>query len=215
MLVIDVDAVAKLAHWSILPLLPELTGCGWDEIGTVSSLTHRARRAVSTPDGKLFRTSVAATAALDAISRMRANLEGPSDEVLDELSASNQIDSGEAVLLATIANDPHGRFLTGDKRALRALAGLDCARQFAGKIMMVEHIVWLCLEAKGRDWLLQNVCPARDADQAISMILGSRCDASLDSLREGILSYIREIAALHNPSLIVDLPSNRPKTART
>ncbi|MHB1371224.1 MAG: hypothetical protein ACYCW7_13635 [Pseudomonadaceae bacterium] len=208
MLVVDVDAVSKLAHWNILPLLPELTGYGWHGIGTVSSLIHRARRAISAPDGKLFHTSDAAIVVVDVISLMGANLGVPSDEVLGVLSASNRIDAGEAVLLATIADNPNGIFLTGDKRALRALAGLECAQSFVGKIMLVEHILWLCLEAKGRDWVLQNVCPSRSIDRAISMILGSRCDANVDNLREGIESYIHEIAALHDPSLVVALPQN-------
>jgi len=205
MRVVDVDAICKLAHWNILPLLHELTGHGWNEMGTVSSLIYRARRAVQSPDCKLFHTSDAAVVAVNTISVMTANLGDPSPEVLAELSASHQIDAGEAVLLAVIANNNSGGFLTGDKRALRALAGLECAQTFAGKIMLVEQVLWLCLEAKGRDWLLQNVCPARNIDKAISMILGSRCDANLDSLNEGIQSYIREIALLHDPSLIVEL----------
>lgn len=202
MLVVDVDALSKLAHWNILPLLPNLTGHSWGEIGTVSSLIHRANRAISYPDGKLFHSSDAARVVVDAISRM-GSLATVSPEILDVLSGSNQIDTGEAVLLATIADDPGGRFLTGDKRALRALSGLGCAQRFAGKILLVEHILWDCLESKGRDWVLQNICPFRAIDKTISMILGSRCDASIDNLTEGIQSYINEIAVLHNPSLLV------------
>lgn len=201
MLVIDVDALSKLAHWNILPLLPDLTGYTWGDIGTVSSLIHRANRAISTPDGKLFHSSDAARIAVDSISRM-ANLAVASPEILDVLSGSNQIDAGEAVLLATIADDPNGRFLTGDKRALRALSNLSCAPRFTGKILLIEHILWGCLETKGRDWVLQNICLFRDIDKTITMILGSRCDASVDNLIAGIQSYMNEIAVLHNPSLL-------------
>lgn len=207
MLVVDVDALSKLAHWNILPLLPNLTGYVWGDIGTVSSLIHRANRATSTPDGKLFHSSDAARVAVDAMSRM-GNLAATSPEILDALSRSNQIDAGEAVLLASIADDPNGRFLTGDKRALRALSDLDCASRFAGKILLVEHILWDCLESKGRDWVLQNVCPFRDIDKAIAMILGSRCDANVENVTDGIRSYINEIAALHNPSLLVNRSGN-------
>lgn len=203
MLVVDVDALSKLAHWNILPLLPNLTGYTWGDIGTVSSLIHRANRATSTPDGKLFQSSEAAKVAVDAISHM-GSLAATSPEILDVLSGSNQIDTGEAVLLATIADDPDGRFLTGDKRALRALSGLGCAHRFAGKILLIEHILWGCLEIKGRDWVLQNICPFRDIDKTITMILGSRCDASVDNLTDGIQSYINEIAVLHNPSLLAN-----------
>jgi hypothetical protein len=127
-----------------------------------------------------------------------------SPEILDALSKSNQIDAGEAVLLASIADDPSSRFLTGDKRALRALSGLACASRFAGKIFLVEHILWNCLESRGRDWVLKNVCPFRDIDKAITMILGSQCDANVENLTDGIRSYVNEIAALHAPSLLVN-----------
>lgn len=207
MLVVDVDALCKLAHWNILPILPDLTGYVWGEIGTVSSLIHRAKRAISAPDGEIFHSSDAARVAVDAILRM-GDLEATSPEILDALSGSNQIDPGEAVLLASIADDPNGRFLTGDKRALRALSGLGCAPRFAGKILLVEHILWDSLESKGRDWVLQNVCPFRNIDKAITMILGSRCDASVANLTDGIRSYINEIAALHNPSLLVNRSGN-------
>ncbi len=207
MLVVDVDALSKLAHWNILPILPSLTGYTWGDIGTVSSLIHRANRGISAPDGKLFHSSGAARVAVDAISKM-GNLATPSPEILDALGGSNQIDAGEAVLLATIADDPNGRFLTGDKRALRALSVLGCAPRFSGKILLVEHILWDCLESKGRDWVLLNVCPFRDIDKAITLILGGRCDASVDNLTDGIRSYINEIAVLHAPSLLVDRSGN-------
>jgi len=112
-------------------------------------------------------------------------------------------------LLASIADNPNGRFLTGDKRALRALSGLGCASRYAGKILLVEHILWDCLERNGRDWVLQNVCPFRDIDKAITMILGSRCDANIENITDGIQSYINEIAALHNPSLLVNRSGNK------
>lgn len=123
MLLVDVDAIGKLAHWNILPLLPEILGCPWSEIGTVSSLIYRAKRAITKPDGKVFHTSAAAEIAVEAITHMATDLGKPSAHVLEAMSASNHIDAGEAVLLATIADQPNGAFLTGDKRALRALAG--------------------------------------------------------------------------------------------
>ena len=178
MLVVHVDALCKLAHWNVLPLLPELTGYSWKEMGTVSSLTYRAKKAMATPDGKLFRSTDAAKAALDAIVKMGEPSEA-SPSILAGLSDARQIDAGEAVLLATIADDPTGRFLTGDKRALRALSNLSCASHFSGKILLLEHILMGCLELKGCNWVLENLCPFREVDKAIAMILGSRCDANV------------------------------------
>ncbi len=201
MLYIDVDAVCKLAHWNILPLLSDLMKCNWNEMATLSSLFYRASRAVDRPDGKLFRTSAAAIIACDCIAKMALPPE-PDAEILVALSESQQIDTGEAVLLAITAGDPKGSFLTGDKRALRALSTLSCSDRFVGRILLVEQILERCLEAKGRDWVLQHVCPFKEIDKTISMILGSRCDGSCESISEGIRSYVGEIARLRKPSLI-------------
>lgn len=54
MLFIDADALAKLAHWQILPILPTITGMTWNRMATISSLKHRAHRASTKPDGRLF-----------------------------------------------------------------------------------------------------------------------------------------------------------------
>lgn len=201
MLVIDVDALSKLAHWKILPLLPALTGYPWEEMATVSSLIHRAVRSSRSPDGKIFFSQEAAIASVEAISQM-SNLPSPSLDVVDYLSTSNQIDSGEAVLLATIVENANDRILTGDKRALRALSQLEYAQQFSGKVFLVEHILRECLKKRGREWVLQNVCPFKRIDKSISIILGSQCDASDDDMIEGLQSYITEIENLHDPSLL-------------
>ena len=209
MLLVDVDAICKLAHWNILPLLPDITGRPWSETGTVSSLIYRAKSAATKPDRKLFHTTDAAEIAIDALTRMATSIGEPSAHILESLITSNQIDAGEAVLLATIADQPNGVLLTGDKRALRALAGHELAPIFAGRIMLIEHVIWLCLEMNGLDWTRANICPQRGIDKAISVLFGYRCDARTDSVREGVESYLGEIKRLHNPSLLVDLPMQR------
>lgn len=202
MLYVDVDALSKLAHWNILPLLPELTGYPWHNIATISSLKHRAGRAQERPDGKLFHSIEAANIACTCISKM-GPMSGLNTEVMAALAESQKIDAGEALLLATVANDPNGCFLTGDKRALRALSEHDCAPLFVGRILIIEQIIFECLHTKGRDWLLDNVCPYKHADKAVAFILGNRCDGSTESIAEGINSYIYEIAHLYNPSLLM------------
>lgn len=201
MLCVDVDALCKLAHWNILPLLPEITGYHWSDMATISSVKHRANRALEKPDGRLFHSVDAAKVVCECIEQMDT-LPSPHTETLSALAESHQIDSGEAVLLAAIAGDTKGILLTGDKRALRGLAQLDCAGKFAGRIMLIEQIIWLCLRVRGRDWLLSNVCPYQGMDKAISIVLGSQCDASTDSINDGIASYLAEIENLHNPSLL-------------
>lgn len=201
MLVIDVDAVSKLAHWNILPIVPNLTGYQWNQISTVSSLIHRARRSLDELDGRLFHSVEAAQSAVAAIEQM-SSLPPISPGHLEILSTSPQIDSGEALLLSAIAELQSGCFLTGDKRALRALAKTSVALNFSAKIIPIEYMVWGCLELKGRDWVLENICPFRSVDKAIGITLGSRCDATSEAIVDGLASYVGEIQALYDPSFL-------------
>jgi hypothetical protein len=57
---------------------------------------------------------------------------------------------------------------------------------------------------KGVDWLRANICPQKDVDRAIASAMGSRCDASVDSIGDGFTSYIREIFVLRDPSILFD-----------
>ena len=200
---IDVDAICKLAHWSILLHLPDLLGCKWTDIATVSSLRYRAQRAIESPDGKLFHSSAAALTVVECMTHMSA-MPAPDATVLESLNGIAQVDPGEAILIAVTLNDPTSLFITGDKRALRAVAKHPLAAHLAGKVALVEQVLELCLKQQGREWLLINIQEHRGIDKAISMIVGSRCDASLENLSAGLGSYISEIRSLCDPSMIAN-----------
>lgn len=207
---VDVDAICKLAHWDILSHLPGLLGCTWAEIATVSSLRYRAQRAVENPDGKLFRSSAAALTVVECMAKMSAMLV-PDASILEDLNGITQVDPGEAVLIAVTLRDPAGMFITGDKRALRALAQHPLATRLAGRIVLVEQVLELCLNQNGREWLLTCIREHRAIDKAIAMIVGSNCDASLENLSAGLSSYIGEISNLCEPSMIACLTTANRK----
>lgn len=201
---LDADALSKLAHWNILALLPELLACRWEDISTIASLRFRAASSVSTPDNKLFHTHAAAAAALQCIELM-SPAGAPEPELLAILSAVPQIDPGEAVLMSAAAGATNGVFITGDKRALAAFAQHPAKDVLSGRIICIEQIVKRCLQVEGREWILDNVCPNRTRDKAVSMVLGSLCDASLENLTDGLNSYINELDRLADPSLLAQL----------
>ncbi len=204
MFYIDVDALCKLAHWGILPDLPLLLNSSWDQMATVSSLRYRVERAIKSPDGRLFRTKEAAISANDCIKKM-AQPGCPDENLLVQLVEIPQVDPGEAVQLALAAMDPNGIFITGDKRALRAIGTHQLSLKFTGKVICVEQLLMCCLDVKGRDWLLSHVCPMREIDKAVSIVLGSRCDAQPDDLKTGLESYINEIRSFCNPPLLAKI----------
>ena len=210
-LFIDVDALAKLAHWRLLEELQSLVEIPLSQCATLTSAKFRAERSVGIPDGKLFRSTEAATLALTAIRGMMASV-SPEERYLPAMQNVPGIDAGEAVLLSALLGSEDVRLLTGDKRALRALAtlGRDKLIGFTGKILLIEQIVLAALNRHDIFWLRDRICAHKDIDKAIGNAMGSKCDASCDSVREGLESYIAEIARASVPSLIAEIgPSGR------
>lgn len=205
LLLIDVDALCKLAHWRLLAELPALTGVSWHDCATLSSAKHRARRAVDKPDGKTFRDVAAAQEAVAAIGHMQSTLD-VNPQALGPFEDAPGIDPGEAVLLSALAAHSNARLLTGDKRALRALAALDASitQAYANRIVIVEHVILAALDERGLTWLRERVCPWKDIDKAVGVIMGSRCDLQEAAVREGIASYIDEMAELCDPSILAN-----------
>lgn len=203
MLLIDVDAAVKLAHWDLLNELPMLTGMEWNELATISSLRYRALRSTEHPDGKLFRTAIAAETVFAAMKHM-ADLPEPNMTCLAALQGNTGIDPGEAVLLSILHVSDETRLLTGDRRALRTLAQLDrqIKDSFCNRILVIEQILIKALDTYGLDWLRERVCQDMHADKAVAICMGSRCDAPEASVSCGLNSYICEIGNLTDPSLL-------------
>lgn len=202
-LLVDIDALCKLAHWRLLSQLPELTGQQWEECATLESAKYRARRSVEHPDGRIFHSTDAAQEALNSILLMTGSI-SPDAEHMSRLQDLSGVDAGEAVLFAAIACAPDARLLTGDKRALRTISALpkEARASYAGKIVAVEQVLMAALDKYGLERLRLSVCPWKMIDIAVSSIMGSHCDMPESSVREGLTSYINELACLCEPTLI-------------
>jgi hypothetical protein len=203
-LLVDVDAMCKLAHWRLLELLDEITGVPPTLCAALPSCQFRANKSLTKPD-RVLRSSAAAQTVLQAISTF-GSLPQPEPESLSPFQEVAGIDSGEAVMLALMLDNPATILLTGDKRAMRALAALEpkLRERFAARILPIECIVKCILDARGLDELRARVCPWKDVDTAISNVMGSRCDQGEASVREGLASYLNELRQLCEPPLIHD-----------
>ena len=204
-LLIDVDALCKLAHWGLLEEIPSLMGIPLQECTTLASSKYRAIKAKSKLDGRVFHAVEAADRVLEAIALMQAPME-PASQSLGDFENVLGIDAGEAVLLASLVAAPDTRLLTGDKRALGALAALppEAREPFLGRVICVERIIEAGLNQWGLDVLRSKVCPWKKIDVAVNIIMGSRCDAGEASVREALASYIGELTSLCDPSLICE-----------
>lgn len=202
-LLVDVDAMCKLAHWRMLELLPAITGVDPPACSTLASTKFRALKSLVMPDGKVFRCVDAAKSVVSAVETFGA-MPQPDPALLPLFQNIAGIDAGEAVMLARLIEDPNTLFLTGDKRALRAVAAMDdkIRATIAERVVPVECIIKCVLDAFGIDELRARVCTWKDVDKAVAIVMGSRCDQAEASVREGLASYLGELHALCRPSLI-------------
>jgi len=154
---------------------------------------------------RYLRTPEAAQAVLQAI-RGFGSLPQPAAESLSPFGDVAGIDSGEAVMLALMLEAPDTVLLTGDKRAMRAIAALEInlRTRFASRILPVECVVKCVLDAHGLDEMRARICPWKSIDTAISNVMGSRCDQAEASVREGLTSYLNELKQLCVPPLVHD-----------
>lgn len=202
-LLVDVDAMCKLAHWRLLELLPSITGIAPPACSTLVSTKFRALKSVEKPDGKVFRCVDAAKAVVSAVENF-GELPQPDPALLNQFQDIAGIDSGEAVMLARLIEDPNAFFLTGDKRALRAVAAMreQVRASIAERVIPVECVIKCVLDVFGIEELRARVCTWKDVDKAVSIVMGSRCDQAEASVREGLASYLSELHGLCQPSLI-------------
>lgn len=197
--------MSKLAHWNILQELPLLLSTHWNDTATLSSLEHRACRAIQSLDYKLFHSVNAGHLILETISVMAKPSSQSDENILQELTDVRAIDSGEAVLLSKVATPSNDRLLTGDKRAISALSKLRIAERFVGKIITIEQIILASLNTYGSQWLLERICPFRNLDKMVQVALGSDCNANDANIREALNSYIENLKKEYSPTLLFDI----------
>jgi hypothetical protein len=202
-LLVDVDAMCKLAHWNLLELLPAITGIEASACSTLESTRYRALKSLRKPDGKVFKCVEAAAAVIAAVDGF-GELAQPDPALLTQFQDIAGIDSGEAVMLARLMEDPNALFLTGDKRALRSVAAMDLSARssIAARVVPVECIIKCVLDLYGLDELRIRVCTWKSVDKAITIVMGSRCDLAESSVRDGLTAYLTELHQLCEPSLI-------------
>ena len=196
-LYLDVDALCKCAHWQLLDDLPVALDFAWIESATLTSVKYRAQQCCSVPDGKLFKTTTAALNVFNISQSMLGQLE-PDEEVINSLSGMAGIDPGEVTLFSAAAHADDILVLTGDKRALRGLGKQTVTpviQKLQGKFICLEMLILILLNINGLEWVRQKICPHRDLDRAVQAILGSSCNASEESVREALSSYIKDLHA--------------------
>ena len=117
MLLVDNDVLIKLAHWDLLDHLPTCFDLDWQHVASLTSLKFRARRA----DAKLFRTPAVAAVLAERLEQC-AEVPAGTSAHLSQLQGIVDLDAGEVELVAACLEDPDALLISGDKRAVVAIA---------------------------------------------------------------------------------------------
>lgn len=187
---VDNDVLIKLAHWGLLDHFAQAMGVTWADVSAPPSLLFRAQRA----DTKLFRDAAAARAL--AAHLATAQSLAPDPAVVEALQGLPGLDAGEVLLIADLAKSPDAVLVTGDKRALAALAasGLRWLHpQLSGRILCLEQVLALIAKTHGPDDVVAGIDRHRELDIAARCAIGSTRPLPVEQLLDALESYIEDV----------------------
>ncbi|OYD88506.1 hypothetical protein CDG77_23300 [Nostoc sp. 'Peltigera membranacea cyanobiont' 213] len=194
-ILIDNDALLKLARYNLL-----------DEVIASFNCTSTNLFVLATAKYSLFPAKNRLRFCKEEISASRLeaflqkcnslNAQSADPELLDALNAVQNIDAGEALLLATGATNQGSLVITGDKRSLIALCTNDSvaqvSRSLAGRVVSLE-LVFLLLVEHQFTYVQECVRAKPDIDKALKIVFGVTAPASFEVVQEGLASYISHL----------------------
>jgi len=206
-LFVDNDVLLKAAHWQLLDDIPAFAGTTWGQTSALTSLIYRARR----KDRKLFRTDESADALIACLAQT-TELPAPDVGVVAALQNAVGLDVGEVAMIAALCACPDAMFLTGDKRALRALAAPEFTgirKRVQGRILCLEQFLQYVADTHDCVHLAKCIEPYRDLDTAIRCVIGTSAQINEHSVREGLASYVRDLQTDSGGVLRTTAPAQR------
>jgi hypothetical protein len=204
---LDVDVVLKMCTFlfsdelvdttTLMDVPPSILG--------VASFTLRSR--VKRSRSICNRTSV--QTCLEKILSVLQLVEPVKEEIefaaeLEELALEFDLefDIGESQLFAILIKRNSPLLLTGDKRAIKAIAQI-APNDVKNRVACLEQLIIQVISKVGHHNLRQNVCSEREADRAVTICFScSSSEVTVDDVRDGLLSYVSEVRSYADHVLI-------------
>lgn len=195
LILIDNDALLKLARYGLLYETVELFGCTPNDVRVLAT----AKYSLLPAKNRLrFCKNVESTIRLEEFLKTSTSIDSASADLdlLDRLNAVQNIDAGESLLLAVGATDVNTLVITGDKRSLAALCSDDSVAQvfdaLAGRVVSMELLFSYLVENQFVH-IQKCVRSNLDVDKALSIAFGMSTPADLSSVQEGLNSYVKRL----------------------
>jgi hypothetical protein len=108
------------------------------------------------------------------------------------------LDSGESLLCAIVVRRSLDFLVTGDKRAIRALAQILAERsmidKLAGRVVCLEQLMIKVLASGVFSEVRNAICKNAKIDRALAICFScSREDVTLDQVGDGLQSYVADL----------------------
>lgn len=120
------------------------------------------------------------------------------------------LDAGESQICALMLARGIDLMMTGDKRAIKAIAALreqEACAYAHGKVACLEQLVLWMIEKAGLESVQPSICPLPTVDSSLANALGCYSGgASLASCQEGLASYINSICR-DAPEVLITYPA--------
>jgi hypothetical protein len=120
------------------------------------------------------------------------------------------LDLGESQICALMLSRGINLMMTGDKRAIKAIAALkeqEACAYVHGKVVCLEQLVQWMIEKTGLESVQPSICPLPMVDSSLTTALGCYSGgAALASCQEGLASYINSIRK-EAPEVLITYPT--------
>lgn len=204
---IDNDILKKLATFDLFDETINLFDASPDYINVLATAKHKFRR-----DWKKFQAGkirnpedniVNYVKIIGLAQNLSQIVETDIDiDLFSQLSKFEDIDSGEAVLTAHVAQllqktEPSEVvILTGDKNYLRALAQIEISLiqdNFTHRFWCLEQLIHRAIGTYGFGTIRDKILPVRECDKAIKVVFGSGQLATENNSMETLNWYIEDL----------------------
>ena len=204
-LLIDSDIFVLLSAAGLLDRLIACLGFEKTSVRRLAALPHQLQR------GRSFRRYHQAVRddAVTRCSEIPAIKDRPiSSEHWEKLISVDQIDEGEALLFAKLAEGSASLLTTGDQRSLIALGnaeGLDSFRdEIRGRVVCLESALLLLVKSVGAQSVGEAFQRLRGVNTTIDVLFGFKSEFSDEETVRQLSSYLVDLRGKHGDDFLDD-----------
>ncbi len=189
---LDNDIILKLAAYDLFAEVIAAFDLTWQDLRILNTAIYiiRAKNTAKHYSPECIQR------AISIVEKCQTVPTQPTDE-FQLLLRIDEIDEGEASLIAATATESAFWLMTGDKRCLKALVSdesiASIRQRLVGRTICLEQILLKLISIHGIDWVQHRVLDAPICDKAIKIAFGWSTPADETSVKEALNSYIKEL----------------------